>query len=194
MAAEPPAPTSLLESGIVAARALPDSTAASSADDAPQDEPALHAGATEYSDAYQTRRRIHKIASFATLPMLGTELWLGQSMYNATPTDANSKRGLHAAIGSGIIGLFALNTVTGAWNLFGEGRHDPNGRTLRLAHGILMMVADAGFVAAAQSGPNSRSARQALTFETSKATHRNIAVASISVATTSYLLMLFGNH
>jgi hypothetical protein len=56
------------------------------------------------------------------------------------------------------------------------------------------MAADVGFVATAQSGPNSRSQRQALTYETDKVTHRNIAIASISVGTAGYLLMLFGNR
>jgi hypothetical protein len=160
-----------------------------------QDDPQpLHAGAVEYSDAYQLRRKIHKIASFATLPLLATELALGQSMYNSAPSDASNKRGLHAAVGVGIIGLFVVNTVTGSWNLFGEGWHDPHGRTLRVVHGLLMMVADAGFVATAATGPNSHSLRQAASYETNKVTHRNIAVASISVASASYLLMLFGNH
>jgi hypothetical protein len=150
--------------------------------------------AIEYSDGYQLRRKIHRYASFATLPLFAAEYALGQSMYNTTPSDTSSKPGLHAAIGVGIIGLFGVNTVTGAWNLFGEGRKDPNRRTLRLIHGLLMMAADVGFVATAQSGPNSRSQRQALTYETDKVTHRNIAIASISVGTAGYLLMLFGNR
>jgi hypothetical protein len=97
-------------------------------------------------------------------------------------------------IGTGIIGLFGVNTVTGAWNLFGEGRKDPHGRTLRLVHGLLMMAADAGFVATAMNGPSSHSERHALTYESDKVTHRNLAVASISVGTAGYLLMLFGNR
>jgi hypothetical protein len=56
------------------------------------------------------------------------------------------------------------------------------------------MAADVGFLATEASGPNSGSPRQALTFETSKVTHRNIAIASMSVATAGYLMMLFGNH
>jgi hypothetical protein len=159
-----------------------------------QDEPQpLHAAAVEHSDAYEKRKKIHKYASFATLPLFATELALGQSVYN-TPANLGSKRTAHGIVGGGIIGLFALNTVTGAWNMFGEDRNDPEGRTLRLLHGLLMMAADVGFVATARSGPNSRSPRQALTFETSKVTHRNMAIASISVGTAGYLLMLFGNH
>ena len=150
--------------------------------------------AIEYSDGYQLRRKIHQYASYATLPLFAAEFALGQSMYNTTPADDSNKPGLHAAIGAGIIGLFGINTVTGAWNLFGEGRKDPNRRTLRLVHGLLMMAADVGFVATAQTGPNSHSQRQAQTYEADKVTHRNIAVASISVGTVGYLMMLFGNR
>jgi hypothetical protein len=150
--------------------------------------------AIEYSDGYQLRRKIHRYASFATLPLFATEFALGQSMFNTTPADDSSKRGLHAALGAGIVGLFAVNTVTGAWNLFGEGRKDPNHRTLRLVHGLLMMASNVGFVATAMSGPNSRNPQHALTYETDKVTHRNLGVASISVGTVGYLLMLFGNR
>src|SRR4029077_17334424 len=144
-------------------------------------------------DAYQTRAKIHKYASFATLPLFGAELVLGQSLFN-TPANAGGKRAAHAAVGAGIIGLFAVNTVTGAWNLFGEGRQDKEGRTLRLVHGLLMMAADAGFLATWASGPHSGRLRTALTFESDKTRHRDLAIASISVGTAGYLLMLLGNH
>ena len=150
--------------------------------------------AIEYSDGYQLRRKIHKYASFATLPLFATEFALGQSMYNNTPADNSSKRTVHAVVGAGIIGLFGVNTVTGAWNLFGEGRKDPNHRTLRLVHGLLMMASDVGFVATTMAGPNSSSPRHALTYETDKVTHRNLAVTSIGIGTAGYLLMLFGNR
>jgi hypothetical protein len=147
----------------------------------------------EYSDAYRKRLKIHKYASFAMLPLFAAELAIGQSLYNSS-ANVGGKRTAHGWIGAGIMGLFGLNTVTGAWNMFGEGRKDPNGRTLRLVHGLLMMAADVGFVATTRSGPNSRSFRHALTFETDKVTHRNIAVASMSVATVGYLIMLLGNR
>lgn len=149
--------------------------------------------AVEYSDAYRTRLKIHRYASFAMLPLFGAELALGQSLYNSS-ANVGGKRAAHGFIGAGIVGLFAVDTVTGAWNMFGESRKDPNHRTLKLVHGLLMMAADAGFLATEASGPNSRSARQALTFETNKVTHRNIAIASMSVATFSYLIMLIGNR
>jgi hypothetical protein len=153
----------------------------------------LHAAAVEHSDAYLARARIHKVASFATLPLFATELVLAQSLYN-TPSNAGALRSAHIIVGTGMIGLFGVNTVTGAWNLFGEGLHEKDGRTLRLVHGMLMMAADVGFVATVATGPNSRSARQALTFESRKATHRNYAVFSIGSGTIGYLIMLLGNH
>lgn len=153
----------------------------------------LHAAAIEHSDAYLMRAKIHKYASVATLPLFAAEFALGQSLYN-TPANTGGKRAAHAIVGAGIVGLFGVNTVTGAWNLFGEGRRDTDGRTLRLVHGLLMMAADVGFLATTRTGPNSGSRREALTFEADKATHRNLAIASISVGTVGYLMMLFGNH
>jgi hypothetical protein len=150
----------------------------------------VHAAAVEHSDAYERRKRIHKIASFATLPLFATELVLGQNLYNNPSTGA--VRSAHILVGTGLIGLFGVNTVTGAWNMFGEDRRDPSGRTLRLVHGLLMLASDAGFAATSMTGPNSNSQRQALTYESRAALHRNLAVASISVGTVGYLVMLFG--
>ena len=70
------------------------------------------------------------IRELRNLAALGAELWLGQALYN-TPSNADSLRGVHAAVGTGIVALASMNTVTGAWNLFGaEGRQDREGRTL----------------------------------------------------------------
>ena len=78
--------------------------------------------------------------------------------------------------------------------MFGEDRKDPEGRTLRLTHGLLMMAADVGILADDEVGPNSHSQRQALTFETDKVTHRNMAIASISVGTPAICIMLLAHH
>jgi hypothetical protein len=149
----------------------------------------VHAAAIEHSDAYQTRAKIHKYASFAMLPLFAGEVALGQSLDGSR----DSKKSAHAVVGAGIVGLFAVNTVTGAWNLFGEGRQEKEGRTLRFVHGLLMMAADVGFLATTASAP-STGRNGALTFEANKTTHRNIAIASVSVGTAGYLMMLFGNH
>jgi hypothetical protein len=144
--------------------------------------------AIEYSDGYYTRAKIHKYASFATLPLFATELALGQTIYNDPNASTSAAKGAHIAVGSAITGLFAINTVTGVWNMW-ESRNDPSHHTLRLIHGILMLGADAGFVATFGSGPGGHNA----TIDTQKQTHRTIALTSIGLATGSYLLMLFGN-
>lgn len=153
----------------------------------------LHAAAIEHSDAYKTRLKIHKVASFATLPLFAAELALGQSLYN-TSGNVSGKRGAHVLVGAGIVGLLGVNTVTGLWNMLGEDRKDPNNRKLRVTHALLMLASDAGMAATWAYGPNSNSQRQALTFESRKVTHRNLAYASISLGTAGYLIMLFGHH
>jgi hypothetical protein len=152
-----------------------------SADQSPAPAPV----AFEYSDAYRTRAKIHKIASFTTLPLFATEVALGQSVYSS-PSDA--KRNAHIAVGTGIVGLFAVNTVTGVWNLW-DARKDPNNRKLRLLHGILMLAADAGFVATTAAAPGQHD----FNFSDARTTHRAVALTSIGIGTAGYLIMLFGN-
>src|SRR5581483_8228130 len=45
--------------------------------------------AIEYSDAHETRAKIHKYASWATLPVMATEIVLGEKLYN-DPNSINS--------------------------------------------------------------------------------------------------------
>jgi hypothetical protein len=146
--------------------------------------------AIEYSEGYEMRAKIHKYASFATLPLIGTEVVLGQSLYNDPYSRTSAKRGAHIAVGTAITSLFAVNTVTGLWNLY-ESRDDPHHRTRRLWHGILMLGADAGFVAAYGTGPGGRNL---VNFDSQKQTHRAVVFTTMGVATTSYLMMLIGNH
>ena len=81
--------------------------------------------------------------------------------------------------------LFGVNTVTGVWNLW-ESRKDPNGRTKRIVHSVLMLAADGGFVATAALAPDSEHA----SFSDDRGAHRAVAITSIGLATTSYLIML----
>jgi hypothetical protein len=145
--------------------------------------------AIEYSEAYETRAKIHRAASWATLPLLGTEAILGQNLYNDPQGRRSSYRGAHIAVGTAITGLFVVQTVTGVWNLV-EGWSDPNHKKLRLVHGIMMLGADAGFAAAYGTGPGGRNL---VTFDRNKSTHRTVVFTTMGVATASYLLMLFGN-
>ena len=136
-----------------------------------------------YRHEYQVRAKIHRYASFATLPLFATEVALGQSLYNQP---GGGKKTAHAIVGSAIGGLFAVNTVTGVWNMV-EARKDPVGRTKRLVHGVLMLAADAGFFATFLAAPNSEHGE----FSDSRSTHRTIAITSIALATAGYLTMVF---
>ena len=140
--------------------------------------------AFEYSDFYNTRRKIHMIASWATIPMVVGRV-LGRTEALRRRAAASRPSPLMVLSRLVIAALFAVNTVTGVWNLW-EGRKDPNGRTRRIVHSVLMLAADAGFVAAASLAPDNDDG----SFMTDRSAHRNVAIASMSIATASYLYML----
>jgi len=146
--------------------------------------------AIEYSDAHETRAKIHKYASWATLPLMATEFALGEKLYNDPNSQTSSLRGVHGAVGAGLIGLFSVNSFTGVWNLL-ESRPAP-GHTKRLVHGLMMLAAEGGFVAAAATAPG-HSRNELVSIDANKATHRDIAFVSIGVGTAGYLLMLLSH-
>jgi len=139
--------------------------------------------AYQYSDFYNTRRKIHMIASWATIPMVIGESIAGQSLYDGNGSE--SAKSAHGAFTAGLAALFGVNTITGVWNLL-EGRHDPNGRTRRVVHSLLMLGADAGFVAAASLAPDDDDS----SFTSDRSAHRNVAITSMGVAVGSYIYML----
>jgi len=144
--------------------------------------------AVEYSDAYQVRRKIHRYASIATLPLFVSQYIVGQKLYNGTGSEG--MRGAHSALAVSTAVLFGVNSVTGVWNLW-EARNDPAGRTRRTIHGVLMLVADAGFVATGMLAPSEE-------FDEdggqggggNRSTHRTVALTSMAIATVSYVMML----
>jgi hypothetical protein len=141
--------------------------------------------AIEYSDAYYTRLSIHRYASYAELPLFAAEYALGQRILNGQRTGdfaSSTTRNAHKLVAGGLGLLFAVNTVTGAWNLY-EARHDPAGRTRRDLHALSMLLADAGFLWTASLAQDARETDNGAT------RHRNAALASISVATVSTLMM-----
>ena len=157
----------------------------------PAPAPAPRPVAFEYSDGYSTRLKIHKWASFLTLPLFATEVVLGQQLYNGTGTDSTRSAHKAVAVGTGV--LFGVNTVTGVWNMV-EGRKDPNRKTAVKVHGILMLIADAGFAATGFMAPHTEyEGGFVSTSGVSQSTHRAIALSSMGVATVAYLIMLF-NH
>ena len=144
-----------------------------------------------YSDGYRLRAKIHRYASFATLPLFVTESIVGQSLYQ-NPT--SGKKSAHLAVATGMGILFGVNSVTGVWNLI-EARKDSNGRTRRLLHGVLLLAADAGFLATAALAPDSEFGEgggRAGSSSGSRGAHRAMAFTSIGLASAGYIVMLFG--
>jgi len=143
--------------------------------------------AVRLSEAYAVRRQVHKLASFATIPLFVAEYVAGEQLIKKGRRDAGWAGDYHG-VGAGVIaGLFGVNTLTGGLNWW-ETRNQTDGRTWRTVHTALMLLADAGFVATGAlasdgEGPSGNQGNQ-------NRTHRAVAIGSMSVATVSYLMML----
>lgn len=160
--------------------------------------------AIEYSDWYARRLTIHRIGSYVMLPLFGAEYYLGEKLIRGTAS--GGERSMHVGVATAIGGLFAVNTVTGAWNLY-DSRKDPAGRTKRVIHSVLMLAADAGFALAAASAEDedgeesehdrfggSNQVRTARLYEAGgedSNTHRAIALTSFGISTAGTVLMWF---
>jgi hypothetical protein len=135
--------------------------------------------AVQHSDEYYTRLAIHRIASYAILPLFAAEFALGQNLLNDSRPPTWIKP-THVTVAVGIGALFTTNTVTGVWNLW-DSRHDEAGRTRRIVHTALMLTSDAGFVwASAISNGHSLDAERR---------HRNVALGSIAVSSVGTAIM-----
>jgi hypothetical protein len=157
--------------------------------------PAARPMAFEYSEGYRVRRKIHKYASFATLPLFVAQFAVGQKLYGQKEDPSDSLKGAHGALAAGTGALFVVNTVTGVWNL-SEGRKDPSHKGRLKAHAILMIAADAGFVATGLVTPEEREEEGGLApppDDGRRSTHRAVALSSMGLATVGYLLMLLGH-
>lgn len=138
--------------------------------------------AFEYSHAYNVRRKIHMVASYATVPLFVAQYLAGEKLFD--DSDNSSAKSAHGALTIGIASLFAVNSVTGVWNLL-EARKDPNGHTRRLVHGLMMLAADAGFVATGALAPDDDGGASSR-----RSTHRTVALSSMGVSVASYVYML----
>jgi hypothetical protein len=141
------------------------------------------AALVEYSDAYALRQTIHRVGSYAMVPLFAAQYLSGRELMNKGSDAPAWARDAHGPLATGVAALFTVNTVTGVWNLW-EARKDPEGRRARTAHGLLMLLADAGFAATgllAEEAEESGSMRGA---------HRTVALSSIGAALVSYAIML----
>ena len=148
---------------------------------------AVQAGDTtvsiEYSEWYGRRLTIHRWASYSTLPLFAFQFLAGRELYEKSSDAPGWARKGHGIAATGVAALFVVNTVTGVWNLW-DARKDPEGRTRRTAHGLLMLAADAGFTATGMLAESAESSPE------DRRLHRSVALTSMAVATVSYLIML----
>ena len=146
--------------------------------------------AVELSEGYYTRLKIHRYTSYAMVPLFIGQYVVGRKLYNQ-PSENESLKGLHGALATGMYAGFAVNTVTGGWNLW-ETRAQPEGRARRYVHSVLMFAAGVGFVATGMMAPDDEGEGGGGGTNSSQATkHRNVAIASMSTAVVGGLMMVF---
>lgn len=143
--------------------------------------------AIEYSDWYGRRLKIHQVASWAMLPIFAAQYAAGQQLLDHGEEGAAGwARDWHEPLAGATGALFAVNTITGGWNLW-DARRDPKARKWRTAHAVLMLVADAGFAltpAFAEDEDDGEGGESRLK------THRTVALTSMGIAAVSWVMML----
>jgi hypothetical protein len=146
--------------------------------------------AIEYSDFYYTRLTIHRIGSYTMLPLFAAEYSLGQNLIQDVSPPSWMKP-THALVAGGIGVLFGINTITGVWNLW-DSRKDPEGRTRRIVHSVLMLASDAGFAVAGATAPGHHDNYFDYgSYQHRVNVHRGIALGSIAVSTVGGAMMWF---
>lgn len=146
--------------------------------------------AVEYSDAYYTRLTIHRWGSYAMLPLFAGEYALGQRLLSGG-AQPGWVRPAHGTVAGALGVLFAVNTITGGWNLWAS-RQDTEGRGKRIAHTVLMLAADAGFAATGALAPDDDESEGGGSSENRATLHRNVALGSMGLATAGTLMMWLG--
>ena len=140
---------------------------------------------------HQGRLTIHRLTSYTMIPLFVAEYSLGENLINdAAP--ATWLKPAHAAVASGIGVLFAVNTVTGLWNLW-DAREDTDGRTRRTVHSILMLASDAGFLATAALTPERQEGgfTDYASYRHRVNLHRGVAIGSFALSTIGGAMMWF---
>jgi len=145
------------------------------------------------SDGYYTRLDIHRYASYATLPLFVIEYLAGQQLLtkgSAAPLWAEK---VHKPAAYAVAGVFTVNTVTGLLNL-AEASKVREGKQKRWLHSVLMLAADAGMIYGVSVAPSTAKidARIAGGKVGGWTPHKIATVASMTVATVGYVMMLVG--
>lgn len=157
-------------------------------DTPPPSQPRARPQAVEVSEWYGRRLTIHRWLSYASYPLFAFQYAAGREIWNKGDLAPAWARSGHRVGAASIAGVFAVNTVTGVWNLV-ESRRVEEGRTRRYLHAASMLIADAGFTwaGAVLSEQAERSSEK-------RRLHRTVALTSMGISVTSATLMWFLNR
>jgi hypothetical protein len=141
--------------------------------------------AVEVSDWYERRLRIHRYGAYTMIPLFAFQSIAGNQLYvNSSSAPGWAKTG-HRVGATGLATVFGVNTVTGLWNLW-DSRAQPQGRTRRTIHTLLMLASDAGFTYAGV-----RLSEQAENSSDKRREHRQWAYGSMATALVGTGMMVF---
>lgn len=149
------------------------------------------ARAIEVSEAYHQRLVVHKILSYAMVPVFAAQYVAGQKLYDADnggPPAPSWAKDVHGLGAGAIAGIFGLNTITGAMNLW-ESRHVEDKRWLRWSHAAIMLGGDAAF---AYTGI--KLASEAENSSVKRRQHRNVALWSMGITIGDGVVMTIFNN
>lgn len=143
--------------------------------------------AVEVSEWYSRRLTLHRRLSYTVIPLFGFQAVAGNQIWQGGVKAPAWARTGHRYGAATIAGVFAVNTVTGLWNLW-DSRSVAEGRTRRYLHATSMLAADFGFTWA-----GAKLSEEAETSSAKRRLHRKVALSSIGLSVTSGLLMKFLN-
>lgn len=157
-------------------------------DDPPGDSLRQRRRSVDVSEWYARRLKIHRYAAYASLPVFALQYAAGRELYNKGSSAPDWAKTGHRFGATALAGIFAVNTVTGAWNWW-DSRTVPKGRVLRTVHALSLLGADAAFTYAgvklSNEAENSLEKRQQ---------HRNVALSAVAVSAVSGIGMKLLNR
>lgn len=163
----------------------------------PLDTPTTRRRATEVDEWYARRLLVHRVTAFAVPALFAYQYWLGQKLWDQSTGEAEFRewvRPAHRTNAKIIAGAFAVNTVTGAWNLW-DSRSTKEGRTARWLHTAGMVGAMGGFTyAGIKLADDAQHGQSADEISDARRNHRTVALASMGVTIVSGVAMWIYNR
>lgn len=141
--------------------------------------------AIEYSGFYRARLKLHRTLSYTMIPLFIGSYATGEAILKNRRDPPKWAKDLHTPFAIATGSVFAVNTVTGLWNLY-DSRHNDVGKVKRTLHSLLFLAASAGFTYAGTS-----LAHDAKDREDRNHFHKTVAMASIGVSILSWGMMAF---